>query len=455
MIHSPARILSLALPFALGGCGAADSTPTPEKVPASALPPPQTEPEAKKADTKAPAPPKTPKAPTIPTYDGELATMDKTIASTLARAEKVPKSYLVLEQAAGMHLSRARLSGDWNDYARAEEILEKAFTVREGIGPYAARARFNYTMHRLDRIDADLAKLEKRPAELVADGEEAGLVTLRGEIAFQRGDYDTAEKRYDEALKLDPDNAGALTAKATFLWKTGAFDEAEALYDRVEAAYHGKSAEPRAWYRLMHGLLDLDRGRYDEALAHYREAEAQLSGWWLVDEHVAEILTLTGKTEEAKALYLDVIERTGNPEFLDAMAGILKEEGKTDEAAEYVKKARAVYEEQLAKYPEAAYGHALGHFLETGDDPARALDLAEKNYALRGNGDAATKLAEAHLLAGDAKAAGKLVDKTLKTRWKSADLHVTAASVYEALGRADDAAAQKAAALAINPRAFD
>lgn len=447
------RLLALLLAVGLAGCGAADPTPVPAKVPASAVPPPSDPPKAAPAPKTPPA--KVRPAPAVPTYAQELAALDKAIAANLARAEKVPNSFLVLEQVAGKHLQRARLSGDWNDYARAEALIEQAFGVREGIGPYASRARFNYTMHRLDRVAADLAKLDARAEPFVSSAEQAGVVTLHGDIAFQRGDYDEASKRYEEALKLAPDHAGALTSKATFLWKTGAIDEAEALYDEVEAAYHGTSAEPRAWYRLMHGLLDLDRGRYDEALAHYREAEAHLSGWWLVDEHVAEILTLTGKTEEAKALYLDVIERTGSPEFLDAMAGILKEEGKADEAAQYVKQARAKYEEQLAKYPEAAYGHALDHFLEAGDDPVRALDLAKKNYALRGNGDAATKLAEAHLLAGDAKAAGKLVDKTLKTKWSTADFHATAAKVYEALGREDDAAAQKAAALAINPRIFE
>lgn len=446
-------LTTLVAATVLAGCGAADSQKAPEKVPAASPSPPSAEPR-KAAAPKAEPAPTAPKEAPAPTYADELAAADKSIAAILGRAEKLPDSYLVLEQAANMHLSRARLSGDWGDYARAEELLDKAFGVREGVGPYASRARLNYTMHRLGRMEPDLAKLEARKPALVPDTEEAGLVVLRGEMAFQRGDYDEALSRYEEALKLDSDNSGALTAKATLLWKTGRFDEAEAIYDRVEKAYHGRSAEPRAWYRLIHGLLDLDRGRWDEALAHYREAEKKLQGWWLVDEHIAEILTLTGKTEEAKALYLDVIERTGNPEFMDAMAGILKDEGKDAEAAEYVKKARAVYETQLAEYPEAAYGHALDHFLESGDDPARALELAKKNYALRGNGDAATKLAEAHLLAGDAEAAGQLMDATLKTKWNTADLHVTAANVYEALGRAEDAAAQKDAALAIDPHAF-
>lgn len=434
-------------------CGGQSPAPAPEKLTPDKLPPPA-ETSADAAGAR-PAKKTAKSAPGPRTFADELAATDKAIAANLARAEKQPSSWLILEQVANKHLARARLSGDWNDYARAEELLEKAFAIPKNGGPLLTRAHLNYTLHRLDRAAADIEQAETLQIRTMNLSAKAGLQVFHGDLAFQRGDYKEARSRYEQALKMVPGHTGALTAKATFAWKTGDFDAAEAAYDEAESKYHGRSGEPKAWYDLMRGLMDLDRGRYDDALAHYRLAEQDLAGWWLVDEHVAEILTLTGKTEEAKALYLDIIERTGNPEFMDAMAGILREEGKTAEADEYIAKARAKFEEQLAQYPEAAYGHALGHFLEFGDDPEKTLELARKNYALRPNGEAATLLAQALLKAGKASEAKIVVGKTLATMWNTADLHATAADVYDALGDGKRAASEREKALAINPKALE
>lgn len=48
----------------------------------------------------------------------------------------------------------------------------------------------------------------------------------------------------------------------------------------------------------------------------------------------------------------------------------------------------------MARFPEASWGHALGHFLEFGD-PARAVDLAERNWRLHPNEEARSALAAA------------------------------------------------------------
>jgi tetratricopeptide (TPR) repeat protein len=448
LVHPLALLLLTACPSTDAPQG---ERPTPEKVtprtdpgPTKTPPVPKAEAAAKKVDEAAP-----------PTFEAELARIDNAIAGAQKRADKQPNSYLLLDQVANRYLERARLSGDWADYQAADETLAKAFEVTKGFGPFLTRARLNYTLHRLDRVAPDIAETRVRKKHQFGGKQWAGVFVLEGNLAFQSGKYAEALTHYDKALALVEDFPGALTALATYKWKTGDFEGAEALFTKVQGQDRGKAAEPKAWFHLMLGLMDLDRGRYDEALAHYRTAETQLSGYWLVDEHVAEILTLTGKTEEAKKLYLDVIERTGNPEFLDAMAGILRAEGKEDEAKEYIAKAQAKYEAQLKQYPEAAYGHALGHYLEFGEDVKFTVDLAEKNHKVRPNGEAKTLLAQAYLLAKEPKKAKKVIEEALKTPFSTADLHATAVEVYETLGEADKAKAQREAALAINPKAFD
>ena len=83
--------------------------------------------------------------------------------------------------------------------------------------------------------------------------------------------------------------------------------------------------------------------------------------------------------------------------------------GRPDEARGWIDRARLGHEERLRTHPEAAAGHALEHFLESGADPEFAVRLAEKNRDLRPG-------AEAHLLlARDYRQAGRHEDAATAT----------------------------------------
>jgi tetratricopeptide (TPR) repeat protein len=434
------------LVLALAACG---GTPAPTND-ASATPPAT----VAKADVPAKAPPAKPKAPKpkTKTYDEEIADADLRIAGSRKLAEDQPNSYLAADRVANNFLARARLTGDYDDYRHAEEWIDKAFAMSASrgrdIGPHGTRAALNYTLHRLDRVDADFETSMRGPKDNVT---VAGHRLFAGNLALQRGKYDEAAKLLDESVALH-ETVSNLSSKAYFLLGTGDVEGSEALYRKAIGMYHGSSKEPLAWLHLQLGLSDLGRGNYDEALAHYREAETHLSGYWLIDEHIAEILTLTGKVEDAKKLYADIIARTNNPEFMDAMAGILLEEKKDAEAKAWIAKARARYEELMAMYPEASYGHALDHFIELGDDPDATIVMAEKNHTLRPNADAKILLAQAYLKGERGADAKRVIEEALATPWRTADLHAVAAEVYRAVGDTANADTQLAAAKAINPK---
>ncbi|MGH1342273.1 MAG: tetratricopeptide repeat protein [Nannocystales bacterium] len=366
------------------------------------------------------------------TYAAELTQLDTDIAGIDGLIKNAPANRLNYERSSAAFMQRARLTGSYEDYAKAETALGIAFDYKPASGTFMLRSKLHYTLHRLPEARADFETA--KPSADRSPGGVASIEAFEANLAMQAGDSKKAEQHFEASLASKRTSSN-LASVAVYRWKTGEFEQAEALFREALKSYHGKPMEPPAWLHLNLGLLDLDRGRYDDALAHYREAETFLKGYWLIDEHIAEILTLQGKTEEAKTLYLDILERTNNPEFMDAMAGILFEEGRDDEAKAYVAKARKRYEEQMEKYPEAAYGHALGHYIEFGEDPAFVLELAQKNYALRPNLEAAVMLAQAQLKAGDAKAAAKALAPTLKSKFKSAELYVTAATVQTRLGQ--------------------
>lgn len=410
----------------------------------------------------APPPPQAPPEPTEPAWEApdfagrpwadELAATDATIKNALAKADANETDWISLQRAADALLSRAKLTGSYDDYARAEQALERAFDrAPEGSGPISTRAALNFSLHRLDRVPADLDRLAARSPTLRPRPSE--LAFRRGSLALERGDY--AEAR--ALLQSSVDSKRSLPSLATlglWFWKTGDFEVAEGLYREAFSTYHGKDSRPVAWLHLQLGLLDLDRGRWDEAMAHYEAAGEVLPGWYLVDEHVAEILTLTGRTDEAIAIYERVIEATGNPEFMDAMAGIEAARGNDEASAAWVERAQLAYAAQLEAFPEAAYGHALGHYLEF-DDAAVAVDMALKNHEIRPNGQAKVWLAEALLAAGRAAEGVAVVEEALAGPSRSSDLHVAASGCYGAVGDRARADEQRAAALAINPHAFD
>jgi tetratricopeptide (TPR) repeat protein len=354
-------------------------------------------------------------------YSVELLALDGRIRSHNRRAESSPRDWMIRSGLADLHMTRGRLSGDYDDYASAEVQVAMAFAIAPtGSGPFLTRARLNFALHRLDRVEPDLDSFEQRIR--ITDAQAAQVALIRANLDAQRGQLDTAIAGAALARSLD-DTPGARSSLAMMYRAKGQWDRAEALLDSAEADYHGISREPLAWIALHRGILDLDRGRYREAAAHYSEAAKTLDGWWLIDEHIAEIRQIQGDLDLAEGMYLDIVARTGKPEFMDALATIAARRGDLLAAAAWHEAAHGVFETQLDRYPEAAAGHVLEHFLDDGAaHAAQALRLARENAKLRPNGEALTLLARAYMGVDEADAATEAVEAARATGYVSADL---------------------------------
>lgn len=347
-----------------------------------------------------------PAAESAPAYQAESQRISEIIESLQRSAETTPGSWMALEQLASAHLERARLAGDYADYAAAESLIAAAFErAPQGAGPFMLRASLSFTLHRLDRVEGDLRQEERRV--VLDDPARASIEGMRGDVALQRGRLAEARRRFEHALAIH-DDMGAHARLAQCLWKLGDYSGAEAQYRAASALYHGTSARPRAWTHLQLGLMELSRGRLDEAMAHYRDADREMPGWWLVDEHMAEVILEQGGLDDAEGRYMDLVARTGDPEFMDQLAKIRRAHGDEQGAMAWAGRAEVLHRARMARFPEASWGHALGHFLEFGS-PAEALDLAQRNFELRPNAEARELLAEAYRRAGRQAAAERLL----------------------------------------------
>ena len=183
-----------------------------------------------------------------------------------------------------------------------------------------------------------------------------------------------------------------------------------------------------AWLELQKGLMDFDDGRYERALAHYRLADRAYSGYWQIEEHVAEVLDRLGGTDEAIALYRGIIQRTRNPEFVNALAAILDRRDHAAAEALYAE-AEGLFEEQYRLYPEAAIGHFLKYLIGRREADPRLLEMAERNVQLRPNAESKLLLARAYVKLSQPAKARALVGEILETSWRTPELAAFARQV--------------------------
>ena len=379
-------------------------------------------------------------APAKVTYALELQKLNAGIAHGIELAARQTSDTLIPLNVVSLYQERARLTGSYDDYAKAEALL--ASLSPGPTHPPAqclARARLHYTLHRLKQASAALSTCP-------STAEVTEVAALRADIALYSGRYREAEAVY-RALVNDVGIPQQYIRLGLLKKWVGSPGEAAALLEAAEKRYHAGSPTMQAWLKLQRGLVALDRGRLDEALAMYRLASDALEGWWLIDEHIAEVLLLSGKTEEAKRLYESVVERTGSPEFMDALAAIERTQNHHDIAQRLRQQARAIYETRLAAFPEASAGHALNHYLEDQVDAKQALALAQKNFDTRPYGESAISLAKAWMLNARADRAVLLIEAQLANGWDTAEAFWT---LGEALRkRGDLARANRAAAEAL------
>lgn len=378
-----------------------------------------------------------PAQPARPTYETILADTTAAIAEAETQTKGALQSAMMPVELVGLYTERAKLTGGYEDYARAEALLARLETQFGNSDRVClAKARLHYTLHRLAQAKQVLDGCPR----LAGTPEDLG---LRADIAFYTGRYKDAGIIY-RTLVDQLGTPQAYIQLAMYSAKTGAPGEATAFLEAAEKRYHGGSAVMQSWLALQRGLIELDRGRYDEARALYALADERMPGYWLNEEHAAEIAALKGDAAGAKRIYEDVVRKTGGaPEFLDALGGLEADAGNAKAAKAHFDRAEAIYAERFERFPEASAGHALDHYLDDAPQPAKALALAEANYRNRPFGDAAVGLAKALLLNARSREAVRLLEDHIARGWNTAEIHWTLSLAAKASG---DAARARTAA---------
>jgi len=351
-------------------------------------------------------------------YEAELERIDRDIAA-LAPDDVAQATALL-----SLRCQRASLTGDLAALPAVEGEIDAAL-AEYGTWPdlCVVKAGVASTLHRV--ADARRA-LELAPGV----AEHLPGRAMLADLDREEGRYEEALRGYEAALRDEP----AWDTYARLADLTSKLGDADAAGDLFAAAVDeltAKQMRSYAWVELQWGRMELRRGRHDDGADHYARASAAYTGWWLVDEHIAQLLAARGELETAAALYEDLAARVPKPELQHAA-------GDTNAALGRPERARPFHDRALAAYRASAERgevHYLHHLADACTDAAEAVRWARRDLELRPNAYTRAALAWALHRAGRSGEALDAIEGALASPLRDARLYGKAATIHRAAGR--------------------
>ncbi len=339
---------------------------------------------------------------------------------------------------------RGSLTGDPRQLAAADAAIDQLIgRVPNPSDLYYLKANLAFKVHRLDEVRRALdasAPLRESPQGR----------SLAADLAFQEGRYAEAREAYRELVR-EQGGWDDMARLAHLEFKLGDADGADRLFAEAADELTAKQMRHYAWVELQRGVIDLKRGRKEEARAHYERAGRAYSGYWMVDEHRAELLGASGDYGPAAALYESVIERAPRPEFMQALGELYDAAGDPEAAAAWYDRAHSAYLESAGRGEVMYYHHLVDFYADVREDGPEAVRWAEKDLALRENFATQAALAWALYRAGRHIEARHWIERSLASGARDAHLFRQAAAIYRLAGGNGEVEKFEQLASEINP----
>ena len=339
---------------------------------------------------------------------------------------------------------RASIASDLTALGAVEGAIDRAIPLLTHPDDlYLLRANVAFKLHRLADVQATLLV-----APSIRDSEEGRLISA--DLDFQNGQYQKARRGYCDALEISR-SWGALARLAYFSGKMGDPAGADRLYQEAEDELTAKQLRSFAWLEVQRGFLDFAHGRYDAAQVHYERADRAYPGYWLVDEHVAELLAAEGRYAEAIAILERLASAVRRPELEQAIGELYQLTGQAERAGQQLRQALAAYLKS-ARRGEVHYWHHLAdYYAEVAEDGTQAVAWARKDLRLRENFSTQAALAWAYYRDGQYGEARDWIDRALSSGAATAHLFRQAGRIYAAAGREAEARRFRDRAMMLNP----
>ena len=272
---------------------------------------------------------------------------------------------------AGSLYHRFQILGRMSDGQQALALLDRIPDDTIDSGTRRQRAGLRTGFHRFDEAVADL-----KAAGLKGQPLDPNDRLFRG-IALARGDY--ASIRDDFAKAAEPsEKFDELVLRGNLAALSGDLNVASLQFYRAQSVYSDSSPFQLAWLFAQQGIALKRFGDCARARVFLDAAIERLPGYALALDHLGECLVWNGQLDAARPIYAQLIEQTGNPEYLGAMAFLEKEAGNAALADDFRLRAVTGYQRILASESVTWSQHAAEFYLSIGD-PKQALIQARSN----------------------------------------------------------------------------
>ncbi len=214
------------------------------------------------------APPHRSGAPASATLMTEGEIRERDIAFYERRATEDTASASDRSQLAGLYLQRARTSGSFADYERAEKVARRSLALRTAHNGQTFALLASALLARHDFVGA--LHVAERADSLEPDN--TNHIALIGEIQLELGDYEAAARRF-ASLHFDSDQFTVAARVARWRELTGHSDAARRLLRTAIGRVDGRDDLPKeqvAWFHYRLGELELRTGSIDSAEAAFR-----------------------------------------------------------------------------------------------------------------------------------------------------------------------------------------
>jgi tetratricopeptide (TPR) repeat protein len=377
-------------------------------------------------------------------YAAEMRRIDEDIAKTEAAASSDPTDPERITRRVYRLYQKASISGDLAGLTAVEHAIDDAIPLLSNPADlYLLKAHAAFKLHKLADVDSAL-----RAVRSVYDSDEGRLI--RADLDFQHGRYSAAEDGYVDVLGHER-SWGALARLAHLRGKMGDAADADRLYEEAEDQLTAKEMRAYAWLEVQRGLLDFAHGRLREARSHYRRAEAAYPGYWLVEEHIAELLGAEGRYEEAAGIFEQVVSAIDRPELDQAIGELYELADQSGPAVYWKERALSAYLQSVQRGEVHYYHHLVDYYADVAEDGAEAARWAYKDLQLRENFATQAALAWAHYRDGQFGGAVHWIERALASGVVDALLYFRASEIYGAAGDEIEGRNLRERALNLNP----
>jgi tetratricopeptide (TPR) repeat protein len=377
-------------------------------------------------------------------YAAEMRRIDQDIAKTDGDACSGPTDPDRITRHIYRLYQKASISGNLAELTAVERAIDNALPLLSHPGDlYLLKAHAAFKLHKLGDVHAALVAVPS-----VYDSEEGRLI--RADLDLQHGNYQAAESGYVDVLHRER-SWGALARLAYLRGKMGDVAGADRLYEEAEDQLTAKEMRAYAWLEVQRGFLDFAQGQHSAARLHYHRADAVYPGYWLIDEHSAELLGAEGRYDEAVVTFQRIASTFGRPDLDQAIGELYELAGRSGPAVYWKERALSAYLQSVQRGEVHYYHHLVDYYADVAEDGGEAVKWAYKDLQLRENFATQAAFGWAFYREGRVGDAVHWIDRALASGVVDALLYFRAGEIYSAAGNQVQGRNLRERAINLNP----